>query len=265
MSVPLGEGVALYLRSLPVERRRQLEGDVMRFVRWYGPDQPTSEMSGHQVAEYAGTIGSSAADGHARLEAARGFLAYLKGQRLTATNLAVHLKPPRGKSRGAALSRSVRVPKVHAVTAEGRAALKAELAALKAERPRIAEQLRLAMADKDFRENAPLDAARDAQAYLEARIRELEATLGHAVTIERPEGVPSAAAGVGSRVILRNLTSGAELRYQLVSPKEIDVAGGRISVESPVGRALVGRCRGDQVEVQTPSGTLRFRVEKVEG
>ena len=118
----------------------------------------------------------------------------------------------------------------------------------------MAEDLRRAMADKDFRENAPLDAARENQAHLEARIRDIETTLKHAVTVGSTTRRPDATAGVGSRIVLRNLKFRAEVRYMLVSPSEVNPAEGKISivmgkcthrwiVETPAGEFSQGQCR----------------------
>ena len=140
-------------------------------------------------------------------------------------------------------------------------ALTDELESLKGQRPKIASELRDAMADKDFRENAPLDAAREAQGQLEARIRELENTLRHAVVLD--ERVTGDAAKVGSNVAISNVSTGARFTYLLVSSREARPTAGRLSVESPVGMAVLGRRSGDEFDVQTPSGTVRFRVENV--
>jgi transcription elongation factor GreA len=120
------------------------------------------------------------------------------------------------------------------------------------------------MADKDFRENAPLDAAREHQAHLEGRIREIEATLRHAVIVGEGSPQSNARVGVGSAVLLRNLKSGTEVRYILVSPSEVNPAEGKISIVSPVGKALMERRAGEEVDVKAPAGTLRFRIESVE-
>ena len=187
------------------------------------------------------------------------FLAFARKQGFTATNLATHLRLRKtaAPAVGGGVIREVQL------TADGHAALVAELKNLRAQRPRVADELRLAMADKDFRENAPLDAAREHQAYLEARIREIEATLKNAIIVT---GVPQSDArvGVGSAVLLRNLKSGAEVRYILVSPSEVNPAEGKISFASPVGRALMERGAGEEVDVKAPAGTLRFRIESVE-
>ena len=149
------------------------------------------------------------------------------------------------------------------MTIEGLAGLEKEVAELKAERPVIAELLRTAMADKDFRENAPLDAARDAQAHLEARIRQIEDQLRHAVIIDADQ--KGGRANVGSTIRVLNLKSDREQVYHLVSPNEVNPAEGKISIESPVGMAVMNHSAGDEVQVHAPAGELTMRLVEVIG
>jgi transcription elongation factor GreA len=104
---------------------------------------------------------------------------------------------------------------------------------------------------------------REAQGQLEARIRELEQTLRNAVVIH--ESSSEDVAQIGSTIVLQNISSGSQLTYLLVSAREARPNEGRLSVESPVGKAVVGRRAGDEVEVTAPSGAIRFRVERVTG
>ena len=257
----LTEVASRYLASLPPQQRQENQPEVYRFIRWYGAERRTDELRGHDVSAYAEVLGASSVDGQQRLEVLRGFFAFVRKRGLTTTNLATHL---RLRKTATSAVGGAAVQDVH-LTPEGHAALQAELERLRGQRPRMAEDLRRAMADKDFRENAPLDAARENQAHLEARIRDIETTLKHAVTVGSTTRRPDATAGVGSRIVLRNLKSGAEVRYMLVSPSEVNPAEGKISIASPVGKALVERSAGDEVEVKAPAGTMRFRIEGVEG
>ena len=102
--------------------------------------------------------------------------------------------------------------------------------------PLLASELQRAMSDKDFRENAPLDALRDQQGHLESRIRDIESALHNAVLVERG-GEPKSEVATGATVHLRNLKSGALLKYTVVSPREVNAAEGKISIDSPMGRA----------------------------
>ena len=151
------------------------------------------------------------------------------------------------------------------MTAAGLEASKAELQRLKAERPKMAQSLEAAMADKDFRENAPLDAARDVQSFLESRIREVERQIAQAVVVDPTAAAVRGRAHLGSDIEITNLVSNETVQYTLVGQNEVDMAAGRISNISPVGQALVGKGVGDIVIVTVPSGTIRFRIESVDG
>ena len=149
------------------------------------------------------------------------------------------------------------------LTREGHEALEIEVEALKAQRPQVREEIRAAMLDKDFRENAPLDAAKEKQAHLESRIRQIDETLKRAVVVEGVAG--GSRVQIGSTVQVANLKSGASLRYTIVGSNEGNAAEGKISNASPIGKALLDRSVGDEVKVSVPAGVLRLRVEKVEG
>jgi transcription elongation factor GreA len=258
----LTEAASQYLAALPQNQRQDSQPEVYRFVRWYGADRRTAELRGHDVSAYAEALGASAVDAPQRLEVLRSFLSFVRKQKFTPTNLATHVRLR--KTTAKAATGGTPVKDVH-LTPEGHKALQAELESLRAQRPRVADDLRKAMADKDFRENAPLDAAREHQAHLESRIRDIETTLSSVVIVGAAAAPASnARIGVGSSVVLRNLKSGAEVRYLLVSPSEVNPADGKISIVSPVGKALMERSAGEEVEVKAPAGTIRFRIESVE-
>jgi len=260
--VSLSQAAALFLSALAPKVRQESQAEVYRFVRWYGADRPVGELRGHDVALYAESLGPATTDVVRRAEALRSFLAFAKKEGLTTTNLATHLRLR--KSPQAAEGDAVMAATPSFLTAEGHASLSAELESLKAQRPDIAEELRRAMIDKDFRENAPLDAARERQAHVEGRIRQLETILKHAEVLGG-EAAPGAKTHLGSTVILRDLASGSAMRYMLVSPSEVSPAEGKISIASPVGKALLDRTVGEEVEVSVPAGSLRFRIEEIRG
>lgn len=260
--VGLSEAAALFLSALAPEVRQESQSEVYRFVRWYGADHPIGELRGHDVALYAESLGPATPDVVRRAEALRSFLAFAKKEGLTTTNLATHLRLRKSSlsiEGGAAMATTP-----SQLTVKGHASLSAELEALKARRPGIAEELRRAMIDKDFRENAPLDAARERQAHVEGRIQQLEAILKHAQVVGA-RTAPDAKTHLGSTVILRDLASGSAMRYVLVSPSEVSPAEGKISVASPVGKAILNRTVGEEVEVSVPAGQLHFRIEEIQG
>ena len=258
-AVTLQEAVNRYLRT--GGDKSNATQSIAHFVRWFGSDRVLHTLRPADIERYGEETSKSSGDAQRRLEAVRGFLAWAKKEGLIDVNLGLHLRLRRSGAvdTGGDVAASDRIE----MTAGGVATLQAELTELLSRRPQMAEELRLAMADKDFRENAPLDAVREKQAHLEARIRELEATLKRATVVEsEPES--GGRARVGSRIRLRNLASGKEVSYTLVGPGEVNAGQGRISVQSPVGRAVVNRAPGDEVEVTAPAGVLRFRLESVD-
>jgi transcription elongation factor GreA len=258
--ITLTEAAGRYLESLSGDELEARRAEVQRFARWAGADRKLSKLRGQEVANYADTLTGGVADPSARAETVRAFLAFCKKAGLTSTNLGTHLRLRKTGSK--ASKRAQTVSEVE-LSQQEHSALEDELAALKAQRPKVLQDIQRALSDRDLRENAPLDAARHQQSYMESRIRTIEATLARAVVVtdEKPTGE---AVAIGSTVVLRNLSNDAETRYTLVRPGEVNAGQGRISYESPVGQALLKRRAGDEVQVKAPSGTLRFRVEQVQ-
>ena len=145
------------------------------------------------------------------------------------------------------------------LTPEGRAELEAELARLEGERPEVAGRLEQARASgNDPAENLDLRDAMDALALLEGRIGELRALLAVAELID-DTGAPDGVSRIGSKVRVKH-GDGEEADYTLVSAAEADPRRGRISVESPIGHALLGHKQGDAVTAATPNGEERMTV-----
>jgi transcription elongation factor GreA len=146
------------------------------------------------------------------------------------------------------------------VTPEGYAAIRRELEKLKrVDRPENIRAIEEARAHGDLSENAEYAAAKDRQSFIEGRIGELEYKVGHLEVI-RPENLPRDRAVFGSRVLLENSDTGQETEYQLVGPDESDVEKGRISVVSPLGKALLGKKPGDELIIETPGGKRAYEL-----
>jgi transcription elongation factor GreA len=235
---------------------------VQAFLAWFGLTQPMRELKGSHVAEYVAKHTDGSPE---QLEPLRAFLAYCSRLAFTEQNLVptLHLGPDAGGSRGGEGANAELGGSAFYVTLDGLNALEAQLVELRAQRPLIAEKLRDAMADKDFRENAPLDAARDEQAHLEMRIRDLEEKLRNAVIID--QNAKGGKANVGSVVKVLNLHADKEQTFTLVSPAEVDPGQGKISIQSPVGVAVINHAAGDEVTVNAPSGPISFKILEVEG
>ncbi len=145
------------------------------------------------------------------------------------------------------------------MTPSGHAALKDELARLKAERPKISAEIETAREHGDLRENAEYHAAKDKQGMVEARIREIEDRLARAEVID-PSKLGGDRVKFGARVKLEDIESGKIVEYLIVGPDEADIEKGTISVTSPVARALINREIGDEVRVKAPGGVRTYEI-----
>lgn len=146
--------------------------------------------------------------------------------------------------------------------AEGHAKLNEELKRLKAERPEVVEAIEAARAHGDLSENAEYHAAKERQGHIEATIADLEDRLSRAMVID-PTTLSGDKVVFGATVTLLD-EDDKKVRYQLVGQVEADAKVGRISYNSPLGRALIGRQVPEEVEVTTPSGERYYKIKKIE-
>ncbi|HER40523.1 MAG TPA: transcription elongation factor GreA [Salinimicrobium catena] len=150
--------------------------------------------------------------------------------------------------------------KVSYYTAEGLKKLRDELNQLRdVERPRASQAIAEARDKGDLSENAEYDAAKEAQGLLEMKIAKLEEVYANARLIDESQ-LDTSKILVHSNVKIKNLTNGAEMKYKLVAQSEADLKTGKISVDSPIGKGLLGKKVGDIAEVQVPNGTLKFEI-----
>ena len=147
------------------------------------------------------------------------------------------------------------------LTVRGAERLQAELHRLKTVvRPEVINAIAEARAQGDLSENAEYDAARERQAFVEGRIKELEGTLSNANIIDPSELNAEGKAVFGATVEIEDLESGDRVAYQIVGDVEADIRSNLISVSSPMARALIGKAEGDVVEVQAPGGVREYEV-----
>ncbi len=148
-------------------------------------------------------------------------------------------------------------------TAEGLKKLRVELQKLKdVERVKASRAIAEARDKGDLSENAEYDAAKEAQGMLEMRISKLEETLSGARIIDESQ-LDNSKALVLSNVKIKNQANGVERSYLLVADGEADLAAGKISVNSPIGKGLLGKCVGDIAEIQVPNGVIKFEVLEI--
>lgn len=260
-NLKLGEVASRFLVSLPPEEVGISQQVIYRFVRWFGRERPLAELAADEIANYAHRISSSDADYLIKLDLVRAFLTHARKAGWVKNNLAIHLKTKKGKPKSATGEKRAS-PIAIALTQQGYDEIKDELGNLKRQRPQIIEEMRMAAQDKDFKENAPLDAAKERLGHLEGKIRELEETLKLAKLVEEKAEI-SSKLGIGNSIVLIDMASGEELHYTIVNPREVDLTRGKISSASPLGKAIIGRGRGDIVEIVAPAGRLRYRIEKI--
>ncbi len=151
------------------------------------------------------------------------------------------------------------------MTKAGAEKLREELTELKTKvRPRIIAAIAEAREHGDLKENAEYHAAREQQSFCEGRIKEIEGKLADSEIIDVTEIKPTGRVIFGTTVTLINLDNEQQSVYQIVGEDEADVAGGKISVASPIARALMGKHEGDEVTVNAPAGDIEYEIEAVE-
>ena len=148
---------------------------------------------------------------------------------------------------------------IHYLTREGLDKLKEELAAAMAQRPVISAAIAEARDKGDLSENAEYDAAREAQGLLELKISRLRESIAAARIIDETK-ISTEQVQMLNKVKLKNLGNGSEVEYTLVGESEANFLEGRLAVGTPIGQALLGRRKGDKVEVKVPSGLLQFEI-----
>ena len=130
------------------------------------------------------------------------------------------------------------------------------------DRPRIMREIEVAREHGDISENAEYHAAKETQGHIEARIRDLENKLGESDIIE-VTGLPDDRVVFGSIVVLDNLDTGDTVQYRLVGPHEADIKKNKVSVTSPIGKALLGKAPGDVATVQAPGGKREYEIVRL--
>jgi transcription elongation factor GreA len=258
----LNDAASRFLSGLPSDSAKAFAPEIKRFVNWFREEKRLGSLTPLDVAGYSERFSASDTDHARKLEILRNFLAFAKKEGWAESNLSVHLKARKDKTLPAA-----RTPQTQSdmgvLTQQGYDDIQKELVLLKGQRPQVLEDIRRAAADKDFKENAPLHAAREQLGHIDGRIQELEAITKTATIIDQSDK-SSSRVKVGNTVVLVAVVTGKVKTYKIVGPKESDPTKGKISHVSPIGKAIIGRKQGDTVEVVVPSGKIQYRVDKVE-
>jgi transcription elongation factor GreA len=249
----LAEAADAFLSNLPPEERVKTQAEILKFARWLGLSRQVKDISPVDVSSYGEQITPSA------VKPLRSFLTYIRKKGFSSISLTPHLRARKTSSKTFTVWQSAQIQTI--LTTQGYAKLEQELANLKNQRSQVTEEIQKAAADKDFRENAPLAAARERKAHLEGRIKEIESTLDQAKIVGKSQDISKAK--FGDTVVLRDLSSGKEFSYTLVDPREANPAKGKLSVASPLGKAILDKEKGQTIEVVAPAGTFRCQIEDI--
>ena len=146
------------------------------------------------------------------------------------------------------------------LTSEGLKKLQDELEELKSvKRREIADKIKVALSFGDLSENSEYDEAKNEQGIIEARIAEIEATLQNVKVLDSSD-LSTEHISIGNKVVLKDLETGEEMELHIVGSKEVDMKNGKISDESPVGKACIGKTKGEIIDVEAPVGILKFEI-----
>ena len=149
------------------------------------------------------------------------------------------------------------------LTRNGEEKLKKELDELKSVRRReVAEKIKVALSFGDLSENSEYDEAKNEQAIVESRITEIEYTLAHAQIIDDND-ISTEKVGIGTTVKILDMDMDEEMEFKMVGTNEADINNGKMSDESPIGAAIMSRVVGDVVDVETPSGSISFKILEI--
>ena len=259
----LNEAFQTYVRQMPKDTKKAAQPEIAKFVRWIGPTRLIDTIIPSEIGEYNEVFGAKTAtrDATERLSAVKLFLTFLRKKDYIGVNLAQHLRLRKSRTAASKAISMVDSTRSVSLTQSGYNEMTKQLTTLNEERIRIVEDIQRAAADGDVRENAPLEAAREAQGMIIGKVRELEATLKVAVIIDA-KSQDSARVHIGSKIELTETTSNKTFKYQLVEPNEANPLASKISIVSPVGSAILGHKLGDEVKVKTPRGQQVYKISK---
>ncbi len=254
------ETISVYVGTLKKEDTDRTHKELQRFVTWCGPNRVIRDITPSAIGDYANSVAGSGTTPQAaeRLQVVRKFLTFARKKQIIDVNLAQHVRVRRAKTRQGrtVLQEEEQIE----LTADGHKQLADELGALKAQLEPLAAEIQRAAADKDVRENAPLEAAREEKGRVDSRIRDIEAILNSAVVIDASDPSRSQTVKLGTKVEVQDTSSGRKSEYIVVSASEAKPLERKISDVSPLGKALLGRASGHEVAADTPRGTMKYKI-----
>jgi len=269
------EALDMYVRSLKSGSRSKGKSSsakpidhkaLYEFVKYFPPTACLQKLTPSDIGQYAEKVnGTGTTPGAtAQLQAVKDFLAYAKkNEGLTEENLARYVRIRKARSRAGATVVSTESQTIE-LTSEGHAQLVSQRERLVQESESLVEEIRRARADGDVTENSPLDAAREEQGRVEARIQEITSTLDKSVIIVEGQTRDRKVVKIGARVEVKDLNSSRDPKiYTLVNRTEANPLDYRISDDSPMGKALLGKRVGQKLQVDTPRGKQSYEVVSI--
>lgn len=259
----LPEAIRVYVSSVEENQREEIQHGIHSFIRWWGRDVNLTNLNPPELGEYSEELGAIHTDeSRRRLVILREFLSFANKNGLTKSNLAKHIKIRRSNV-NAANTKSLEGTQSEAkLTKEGYSQLNSRLERLTKEQEKVAKDIQKAAADKDVRENAPLEASRQEMGHIVSQMAEIESILSNAVVMKKSSRTQKITEG--SKVALKNLSGNTEVNYILVDPSEASPLENKISTLSPVGKALLNHNAGDKVNIVAPSGNTSYLIVKVD-
>ena len=251
----LGTVMFEYMQTQKSGSLSESENAMGLLLRWFGEDRDIATLSPVQIEEYCSSINDNNVDSSGSMKSLKKFFQTLYKNESTGLDLSRYIKIRKRKSDLLFSGQGVE-EQFDMLTQEGWNKLESEVGGLRERREDIADDIRKAAAGGDFSENAPLDAARETQGKNEGRIREIEDTLKKSRVMDsksmRKRG--RSAAFVGSTIIIKNKTTNKQNSYMLVESSESNPKEGKLSIQSPIGKAIYGMAVGSEVEIRLPSG-----------
>lgn len=283
MTITLAQALEKYIETLsskgsgkkvtskkPTEQGNLLEikKELSRFLSWLSPNKDPETISPPEIEHYIQQIAPSSSELTSKLTTLKAFLAYINSAGFSTTKLSNHVRIPKSNKTASSGLQSIRPEdNVLQLTDQGLKNLSGEIEHRKGKRTEYALDIKNAAADKDVRENSPLEAAREQQGHNEDRIKEIESILSRAIPV-RSQAKTNKIASLGStvQIIIEQEPTGSgklEARYILVDSTETNPEESKISTSSPVGKGLLGHSPGDEVTITTPKGASKYTILSV--
>ena len=273
------KSVNLYTNRMRKSRKETIKNDLSSFIQWitislenksYDENSNLENINLNIIEPFfieqyvkITNLKHSNQNASKKLTVARDYLNYIHTEGFTESNLGNHIRNKKGRRSGSVSLKS----KVHEgdlveISKEYHDSLEKELNVKYKEREDVVVDINKAAADKDFRENAPLEAAREKQGLIESQIKTIEETLRKSVIFNtKRSNKKNKIAQIGSKVTLEK--ENKRTKINLVASPEADVNLSKISLESPLGKALLGKGENDHVTISAPAGEIKYKIIKV--